>query len=703
MGVLKITLRSDLCAGSGEATGLSVDKDLCFSECGLPFIPARRLKGCLREAANTLQQYGCKEATADNIHKLFGSNVGDEGCLQIRDAKLPGATSMETWLASDLVPSEIRADAGALNIAKLFTYVRGQTRLENGVAVDNSLRYTRVMDRYNALDRSKETCLIAEANVLSDCEDIKRLFEQCCQATRHIGSMRNRGLGNVRMHWTEKAADRACQIEANWADGAQTAERVSIFYTVSLDASVTLPGCAEQSLEIPARSVIGCLASAYPNDKNGSEFRNLFLDGSVRWSSLTPMIGGTRSTPTPLMLVYLKNENTYCNLYSAQNDADGKKQKTLGGTFAVQTENGFLLASISSHTLYHHSHTVDGGLYTQDSLDAGMLYGGVISVPSALAETVCNLLKNAQFAFGRSRSAQYAACGLVDIIVTAEANNRCPASAGEAVYAVLQSDLILTKGGIYDTSPSAVRAEISKALGVTDGKPGSKNDYCLYHTIGGYQQKWQMQKPQIPAVRGGSVYCFEAVDGELPREICMGELTQEGFGVVRVFSQKEMDALTQISRADVDTKENEETDSEQIRALKTALIVASGKRVALEKVNEYYKRHKLEDDKNHGLVGRLRLMLSESESYEDFIARINSIKASDVSSENTTGKGAKARRWVEGLFGDGVFLLNKLFADRSILNLLDGDVKAAEQLKAGWKAPIHTLLHMAYYDKEGGV
>ena len=50
MDVIRITLRSDLCAGNGESRGNAVDTDIVLTADGLPRIPARRLKGCLRAA-----------------------------------------------------------------------------------------------------------------------------------------------------------------------------------------------------------------------------------------------------------------------------------------------------------------------------------------------------------------------------------------------------------------------------------------------------------------------------------------------------------------------------------------------------------------------------------------------------------------------------------------------------------------------------
>lgn len=48
---IRIELLSDLCAADGNGYNSSVDVDVCHDDCGLPYIPAKRLKGCLRECA----------------------------------------------------------------------------------------------------------------------------------------------------------------------------------------------------------------------------------------------------------------------------------------------------------------------------------------------------------------------------------------------------------------------------------------------------------------------------------------------------------------------------------------------------------------------------------------------------------------------------------------------------------------------------
>ncbi|MDR2940153.1 MAG: hypothetical protein LBV08_07530, partial [Clostridiales bacterium] len=47
--VIRVELISDLCPASGNGFAGVVDTDVCFDGLGLPYIPGKRLKGCLRE------------------------------------------------------------------------------------------------------------------------------------------------------------------------------------------------------------------------------------------------------------------------------------------------------------------------------------------------------------------------------------------------------------------------------------------------------------------------------------------------------------------------------------------------------------------------------------------------------------------------------------------------------------------------------
>ena len=55
---IRIQLLSDLCTGSGETYNSMIDSDITYDEYGIPYIPARRIKGCIREAALEMMELG---------------------------------------------------------------------------------------------------------------------------------------------------------------------------------------------------------------------------------------------------------------------------------------------------------------------------------------------------------------------------------------------------------------------------------------------------------------------------------------------------------------------------------------------------------------------------------------------------------------------------------------------------------------------
>ena len=82
-GEIHITLYSDLCSGNGYSYYGTIDSEAEHDDFGLPFIPARRLKGCLRECAELLRDSGLWEKSTDTLNYLFGVSA-DDGTKGIR-------------------------------------------------------------------------------------------------------------------------------------------------------------------------------------------------------------------------------------------------------------------------------------------------------------------------------------------------------------------------------------------------------------------------------------------------------------------------------------------------------------------------------------------------------------------------------------------------------------------------------------------
>lgn len=770
LALLKITLKSDLCAGGGASTGIAVDTDICVDKYGLPYIPARRIKGCLRSAAETLAKYQsegsgeCAEAVNENIVSLFGDNRGTEGCLRICDAHLPGAVSMRTRLEEIRSLSDqeneyaLALEAKPLNVANLFTSVRGQTRLKDGIAQDNTLRYTRVLHHYNPFAENTELVLEAPVqwNRTDNMNTLMTLLKNCCSASRYLGTMKHRGLGRIKIEYCG-----AENVPLGIPDypvfhmGKKNADEIVFNYTVAFDEPVTMIGCGEQLLEIPARSVIGCMVAAYLSDgwnaksakpEQSIEFQDLFLNGAVRWSSLTPVVRvfseekkeniPVRTVPAPLMLIELKNAGRYENLYFASvDDLINDKTKTVAGEYAASYDGRYRIASVQSHAVYHKGKGRDG-LYVQESLDAGMVYGGYVSIRrdeasgrvEELAEKVYSLLRKTTFSFGRSKNAQYSVCHLnsLESMEVHEKDISRSVETASSVIVVLQSDLVLCKDGIYVTDNASVRGALAKQLKLNATPLDGWKDYCQYHTIGGYQATWQMQKPQIPAVRAGSVYVFAPGQTPLPTTITLGEFRQEGLGVCRVFTDLELrgdGSKPDVKKVHVDEFKANRSDGEFRKndmdyrcSLDKALLIAAVRRTLRSSVRNYYDSEYA--SLRRGLLGRLRLMLSDSKNYSDFQLRVKSIRPDNTNAVNQMDTAKRAENLCDAIYGtEGLFpilkdekgfTLGTLRTDNEKLNHIlsnnEDCVEAAkkELVERFWKEPLQDLLHMAYYEAEEG-
>ena len=177
--LLKIELKSDLCSGSGYSYGGIIDSDTFFDHYGLPLIPARRLKGCFRETAKNILFLD-----EDKINKLFGRSGDDcnKGFI-LQNAYMKDSEKLHKYIIED-------KEISSIMVKELFTSIRSQTAMENGIAKDDSLRFTRVVNR-NLPDSIKSTEF--EAVILCE-EELKSDLERIIRATRNIGLHRNRDL-----------------------------------------------------------------------------------------------------------------------------------------------------------------------------------------------------------------------------------------------------------------------------------------------------------------------------------------------------------------------------------------------------------------------------------------------------------------------------------------------------------------------------
>ncbi|MGB9929007.1 MAG: RAMP superfamily CRISPR-associated protein [Methanosarcina sp.] len=206
-----LELLSDTLIGSGEGWGATIDTDVVFDNFGLPYIPARRVKGCLRESAlevvEMFEQSGIDFASRDDLDTLFGkTGQSDSRALSFSNCYLDEYSLNKQWIEWLIAeyPDIFSKDA----VLDTFTSIRQQTAINKnedpgssarkGIAEKASLRTSRVLDKGIKFSGSIESSFELE----------NRLFDFLFFATRnlrYIGTNRNRGFGSIRCALTDES------------------------------------------------------------------------------------------------------------------------------------------------------------------------------------------------------------------------------------------------------------------------------------------------------------------------------------------------------------------------------------------------------------------------------------------------------------------------------------------------------------------
>ena len=187
-------LKSPVLPGSGEGLGSLIDADIIYDNYGLPYFPARRFKGLLRESAvevkEMLELASIQYLLGVGVDDVFGS-IGSqkEAPAVFRNLFLTDYSNIVDWLkwAFEEPESIVSKDT----VLDTFTEIRQQTAisLQNGTAEENSLRTVRVLKAGYTFTGG------VEFNIADD--KLYGLLALACANLKYIGSNRTRGLGEV--------------------------------------------------------------------------------------------------------------------------------------------------------------------------------------------------------------------------------------------------------------------------------------------------------------------------------------------------------------------------------------------------------------------------------------------------------------------------------------------------------------------------
>lgn len=630
---IKIELMSDLCVGSGYSYAGVFDCDVAYDEYGLPQIPARRLKGCMREAADLLYPeiseslFG--ETGSDGVNGLILTNGYIEDYEAIAEELEGLRINAERKEARYLSPQ---------NILKMYTGVRAQTRIskDTGAAEENTLRYTRVVGQYDPRKERVPLCFYAEAEfdeIYS--EQMKRIVK----AVRNIGMIRNRGLGSVRCVLTGSAqvSDQIRETGNSKGEG-----RVCLTYVLRNQEPLLLSSDNNEVSDpyISGKSILGALAGAYLRGEKvraeGEEFRNLFLDGTTIFTNanLTFPVENEENGriqwpdyyPAPLYLNRLKKTKALVNLLAENKEIFGERENDYdmaGGnlpkklkTHYIHQEkpNEYEIAEPEREILYHNSRREL--LYSQEAVKEGQYFQGKIYTDSKYSGLIKNLLENSRLSFGKSRTAQYGTCALAAQIDVKDVKDWKEEPVGaqgrERIAVVFRSDgIFVNDTGSYTVMFEEVKKIVANELEIPWSETEDTGSMVQTKEITGYNTVWNLRRPGVPAVKAGSVLVYTMPDGEnwsrtlRQDQAFVGERNLEGCGQVQILSCKAM--VYGPSCAEGSAKRTE-VKVEKCRDFLMKILTKQ----LLERLIFLYTRQRPKLNLSAATVGRLDLMLRES-------------------------------------------------------------------------------------------
>lgn len=550
-GKVKITLMSDLCVGAGESYQSKVDQEVVYDDYGFPYIPAKRLRGCIRESALELAEFD------DSLMGSYESLFGKEGSLAskfiLNDAHLEDYEGMVKGLQSCSNQSLKHPQ----NVLELYTYTRTQTKIDSstGIAQDNSLRTMRVV--------RKGLTFIAEVK-FKDKKISKGeidLLNNAISMTKHIGLNRTRGLGLVDMDFVQnqdKNQEESYVESEDLCKSKKACSKFKISYSLYLNSNVlckSVEGNQTRTQDyIEGGKILGLLAERL----SGKKYKNLVSKSDIIASNAYIACENERCVPVKASYQKIKdqkfNEQGQMQIkdmlyLDPKVDQKDFKDQLTPVSYAWMTSNHHI-QDVETEIRYHHSRPEDksighakgngeGEFYQMNSLKAGQVFKGYILVNDEQKQDISRVLcKERNLRMGYGKGSEYG-----DVIiqnVTIEDVEKPKEECVNEFELKLNAPLILYNDYLM---PIADVKDLEKLLNEILGcELTLKKSFLKYETIGGFNVSWQRKKQSMIVLGKGTVCTFtseQPVDISKLKNAFIGERNSEGYGEITVSTEKE--------------------------------------------------------------------------------------------------------------------------------------------------------------------
>ena len=636
---LIVRLKSDLCVGTGESLGSLIDTDICYDNYGLPYIPSKRLKGLLREAFIEYSEWSETKEEYDKLQEIGKKLFGTEGANNSCNLKIDNAYIEEyEKIINDInnVEDTYKKYLSKQRVINSNTSIRYQTAvdLETGVAKENSLRSMRVLDKG----------IKFLSNIECETEEEMNLLKPIVQLVNHIGTHRTRGFGEVIC----MLQDDEMNIKEN--EDIELLNDVKYKIDLLLEANSNIMVSKKQSEisedYIPGSNIMGAIANQYIKDNNindfsniSDDFINLFLNGTVKYSNayITEKNGEVEYYPAPLSYTKVKNtKNKYHNKMFDVNEENIQLSNLSNKYVSLDCNNYIKEVNLKEH--YHHQRAKDlsighvsisedgGTLYQFTSIDMNQYFLAHIEGKGKYIKNILKYInKNNVLRVGKSRTAEYGKLIIKDRKIN-ELNEKYNTYNNFAV--ILTSPVILfdEENVKIANDKETLINKLKEVLSLENAK--ITKAFIGYSDESGYNAIWNLPKEQVSSYEKGTTICFETEQSvNLKEEYTIGVRQNEGYGNIKIFN------IDKNSNSNIELKkyfdENNEKIEYKILQKETRKIInKSIKNVLIEEIKEDVLKQIGHNNikLNNTTIGRILLMLQESQSLDTFMNNVKAIK-----------------------------------------------------------------------------
>lgn len=528
---IKIELLSDLCVSAGGGYNSAVDTDICYDPYGFPYIPGKRLKGCLRECAIELNDWG----QDISVKKLFGDEGDERAACRIGNACLEQYEDMKKEIEENPACPLYHPQ----NVLNRFSYIRTQTSInyDTGVAEKGMLRTMRVAN--------KGLVFLADVEVEEAYEDELAL---CCKVFRHMGIARTRGLGEVHAELVPVVNEVESVVHASLKEDADYLE-----YKILIEDPVickSVAGGEAKTLDyIEGNKIFGMIASGMKKD--GKDVVAFLNEGEFICSNAYIGEQGLRFTEVPACYYTIKNvkEEYIDKIFSTPEDEKDLQINAMKHAYVFVQQDGLVKKSVDVEERYHHRRPEDksvgravetsdkSGFYHMSSISPRQeFYGFIKGTKEQVKAAYQYLTANQAFYIGFSRNSEYGKVK-VQIINTRKLHKAAEVAVQEFLVKLEAPVILYNDNAFYSVDIRNLQEEVSLNLGIEQDNVDSVDCYMKYVTLGGYNVTWRSRKPIMEAFDKGTVLHIRLkneVNLELEKHYFLGERVTEGYGEVTI-------------------------------------------------------------------------------------------------------------------------------------------------------------------------